>query len=93
MIKIKHLTHKPIIQKYETQRQEMIGITKQVEEILAQGIQPNKIGIIYKENKYGEELAQYFKLKKIPVLQQTQFEYSLNSICKKDHCCVKVFSF
>ncbi|MEO6637558.1 MAG: ATP-dependent helicase, partial [Ginsengibacter sp.] len=64
--KIKHLTHKPIIHNYETQRHEMIGITQQVEKILAQGIDPKKIGIIYKENKYGEELAQYFKLLKIP---------------------------
>ena len=63
---IKHLMHKPIIYNYETQRQEMIGITKKVEEILSQGIEPKKIGIIYKENKYGEELAQYFKLLKIP---------------------------
>ena len=44
----------------------MIGITQRVEQILAEGIAPKKIGIIYKENKYGEELAQYFKLKKIP---------------------------
>ena len=65
-IKIKHLTHKPIIQNYETHRHEMIGITQQVEKILAQGIDPKKIGVIYKENKYGEELAQYFKLLKIP---------------------------
>ncbi len=64
--KIKHLTNKPIIHNYETQRQEMIGITKEVEKILAEGIEPKKIGIIYKENKYGEELAQYFKLLKIP---------------------------
>lgn len=63
--KIKHLTHKPIIHNYETQRQEMIGITQQVEKFLTQGIEPKKIGIIYKENKYGEELAQYFKLLKI----------------------------
>ena len=28
---------------------------------------PGRIGIIYKENKYGEELAQYFKLLNIPV--------------------------
>ncbi len=65
-IKINLLTHKPIIHQYETQRQEMIGITQQVEKILAQGIEPKRIGIIYKENKYGEELAQYFKLLRIP---------------------------
>ncbi len=75
--KIKHLTHKPIIYNYETQRQEMIGITQKVEEILAQGIEPSKIGIIYKENRYGEELAQYFKLRKIPYYSKR----SLNILC------------
>ena len=60
-------THLPAIKEYETQRQEMIDITLQVEKLLGQGIAPGRIAIIYKENKYGEELAQYFKLKKIPV--------------------------
>lgn len=65
--KLKQLTHQPLIQEYETQRLEMIGITKKVQQLVAQGIQPGRIGIIYKENKYGEELAQYFKLLNIPV--------------------------
>lgn len=65
--KLKQLTHQPFIQEYETQRLEMIGITKKVQQLVVQGIQPGRIGIIYKENKYGEELAQYFKLLNIPV--------------------------
>ncbi len=64
------LTHKPILHEYETQRQEMIGIVKQVQQLLAQGVLPGRIGIIYKENKYGEELAQYFKLLNIPVFSK-----------------------
>jgi DNA helicase-2/ATP-dependent DNA helicase PcrA len=61
------LLHPPVIKEYETQRQEMIDITLQVEKLLAQGTLPGRIGILYKENKYGEELAQYFKLRHIPV--------------------------
>ena len=76
-IKINQLTHRPIINEYETQRQEMIGIVQHVEKILAEGIEPKKIGIIYKENKYGEELAQYFKLKKVPYYSKR----SLNILC------------
>lgn len=64
---INQLSNKPLIKEYETQRQEMIGITKEVQVLLAQGIVPGRIGIIYKENKYGEELARYFKLLNIPV--------------------------
>lgn len=64
---INQLTNKPIIREYETLRQEMIGIAKQVQGLVGQQVPPGRIGIIYKENKYGEELAQYFKLLNIPV--------------------------
>ncbi|MFL5741913.1 MAG: ATP-dependent helicase [Flavisolibacter sp.] len=56
----------PRIFEYETQRDEMIGITREVEALVTNGIAPNSIGVIYRENKYGEELANYFRLKKIP---------------------------
>ncbi|MFT3826520.1 MAG: ATP-dependent DNA helicase [Chitinophagaceae bacterium] len=64
---LSHLTHEPLIHEYETPRQEMTGITLQVQRLLEQGVPAGKIGIIYKENKYGEELAQYFKLRNLPV--------------------------
>ncbi|MGE5520283.1 MAG: ATP-dependent helicase [Candidatus Dadabacteria bacterium] len=51
---------------YETQRDEMINTTLAVEQLVSKGVAANTIGIIYKENKYGEELANYFRLKKIP---------------------------
>jgi len=59
-------TNQPILKEYQTQREEMIDVTLQVESLIQQGIQPGRIGIIYKENKYGEELALYLKLKQIP---------------------------
>ena len=63
---IKDLVHTPIIKEYETQRQEMIDITLQVQKLIAEGIMPGRIAVIYKENKYGEELAEYLRLKNIP---------------------------
>ncbi len=59
-------THFPQIKEYETQRQEMIYITLQVQKLLAEEISPGEIAIIYKENKYGEELAEYFRLRNVP---------------------------
>ncbi len=91
--KIKHLTHKPIIHNYETQRQEMIGITKKVEEILAQGIEPKKIGVIYKENKYGEELAQYFKLRNIPYYSKRSLNILNIPFAKKIISILRYLSF
>lgn len=65
--KINQLTNPPLLREYETQRQEMIGITLDVEKLLKENITPGRIGVVYKENKYGEELTQYFKLRNIPV--------------------------
>ena len=64
---INHLSHQPIILEYETQRHELIGTIKKVEALLEKGVPAGKIGIIYKENKYGETLNQYFNLLNIPV--------------------------
>jgi len=66
-IKVFSLKHLPLVKEYETQRMEMIDITLQVQQLLQQGVLPGRIAVIYKENKYGEELAQYFKLRNIPV--------------------------
>ena len=65
--KINQLTNIPVILEFETQRQEMIGVVKKTQELLEAGVAPGKIGIIYKENKYGETLTQYFNLLNIPV--------------------------
>lgn len=59
--------HFPVIKEYETPRHEMIAITKEVQLLVQQGIAPGDIGIIYRENKYGDELARYLKLLEIPV--------------------------
>ncbi len=67
---INQSTNQPVIKEYETQRQEMIDITLQVEKLMQQSVLPGRIGIIYKENKYGEELTQYFKLRNIPVFSK-----------------------
>jgi len=65
--RINQLTHLPVIREYENQQQEMMGITLQIEELINNGIAPGRIGVIYRENKYGEELTKYFQLRNIPV--------------------------
>ncbi len=63
---ISHFTHLPLLKEYETQQDEMIGITLAVEGLLKEGVAGNTIGIIYRENKYGEALADYLRLKGLP---------------------------
>jgi DNA helicase-2/ATP-dependent DNA helicase PcrA len=64
--KINHLLHTPSIKAYQTQREEMIDITLQVQQLLKEEINPGRIAVIYKENKYGEELTHYFNHLGIP---------------------------
>jgi DNA helicase-2/ATP-dependent DNA helicase PcrA len=82
-IKIRHLTYKPIVKAYETQRLEMIDITKQIENLLASGMSPHRIGVIYRENKYGDELIQYLKLKKIPYYSKRSLDIFEIPLAKK----------
>jgi DNA helicase-2/ATP-dependent DNA helicase PcrA len=79
----KGITHAPVLKQYETQRQEMIGIARDVQQLLATGVAPGKIGIIYKENKYGEELTQYFKLLNVPVYSKRHLNILEIPLAKK----------
>lgn len=56
----------PQLLEYETQRDEMIGTVLHVQQLINEGVPGNQIGIIYRENKYGDELANYLRLKGIP---------------------------
>lgn len=63
---IKDIAHLPRIYEYETQRDEMISTVLQIEMLIKEGVPGNTLGVIYRENKYGEELANYLRLKNIP---------------------------
>lgn len=65
--KISSIQDWPLIREYESERVEMISIVSQIEQLLTMGIKAGKIAVIYKENKYGQELLSYFKLKNLPV--------------------------
>ncbi|HUR66852.1 MAG TPA: ATP-dependent DNA helicase [Chitinophagaceae bacterium] len=80
---ISQLTHTPFLREYESQQQEMSGIAKEVQQLIQKGIPAGKIGIIYKENKYGEELAQYFKLLNIPVYSKRHLNILELPLAKK----------
>ena len=64
---LKSLTNHPIIQEYNSVKEEMAGITAAIYSLLQNDITAGKIAVIYKENKYGETLANYLRLKQVPV--------------------------
>lgn len=55
----------PVVAACNSMHEEMMYIVQQVEKLIKEGVLPQHIAIIYRENKYGEELANYFKLKQI----------------------------
>jgi DNA helicase-2/ATP-dependent DNA helicase PcrA len=66
-VKISQFSYPPEIAAYQTPKLEMTGITLEIEKLLAQGTAAGSIAVIYRENKYGEELAKFFRQKNIPV--------------------------
>ncbi|HRP33498.1 MAG TPA: ATP-dependent DNA helicase [Agriterribacter sp.] len=80
---IKDITIPPQILEYESARMEMVGITAQVEELIRKEVLPGRIAVIYKENKYGEELSQYFKLRNIPVYSKRNLDIFTLPVAKK----------
>ncbi|MEO7524576.1 MAG: ATP-dependent DNA helicase [Ferruginibacter sp.] len=69
-VKRNSLTNLPVIIEYNSVKDEMADISYKVFDLLQKGNAPGKIAIIYKENKYGEALAKYFRLKGIPVFSK-----------------------
>jgi DNA helicase-2/ATP-dependent DNA helicase PcrA len=80
---LKGLDHLPAFKEYESQRQEMIDITRQVNKMILQGTPPGRIAVIFRENKYGEELARYFKLRNIPVYSKRNLNILELPLAKK----------
>lgn len=65
---ISTLKYPPRILEYKDSREEMTAITLHIERLVTEEkVHPGRIAVIYKENKYGEELAKFLQLKKIPV--------------------------
>ncbi len=81
--KINGLTNQPVIQEYNSVKEEMAAITNHVAVLIQQGVAPGRIAVIYKENKYGEELAKYFRLKNIPVYSKRNINILEHPFIKK----------
>jgi DNA helicase II / ATP-dependent DNA helicase PcrA len=64
---IKDLKYPPTLEEYETMHQEMMGIALRLQHLVEEGVQPGRIAVIYKENRYGETLAQYCRQCSVPV--------------------------
>ncbi|MBL7729310.1 MAG: ATP-dependent helicase, partial [Dinghuibacter sp.] len=60
------VTTTPVIHEYITPEQEMAGITLHIQQLVANGADPGKMAVIYRENRYGTELARYFKARSLP---------------------------
>ncbi len=68
------LKNNPLLHEYNSAKEEMADITNRVAALIEQQIEPGRIAIIYKENKYGEELSRYFRLKNIPVYSKRSID-------------------
>ncbi len=79
----KLLTNHPEIREYNSVKEEMAGITDTIHQLLDDGIPAGEIAVIYKENKYGEALAQYCRLKQIPIYSKRSVNILQDPFVKK----------
>jgi len=63
----KALQNLPIIACYNDPQEEMMAIAEQINQLILQGSEPKEIAVLYKENKYGEEIAHFLQQKNIPI--------------------------
>lgn len=63
---LKNITTPIQIVAYLSPKEELMQVTRKVQKLIQQGVAPNKIAVLYKENKYGEELINYFNVYNIP---------------------------
>ena len=67
-----NLNHEPEIIACDNEQNEFIFITTKIQQLLQQGVEAEKIAVIYRENKYGEYLATYLNHAQIPFYSKRQ---------------------
>ncbi len=82
-IGLMELTNQPVLHEYNAAKEEMADITNRVAALLEQQVEPGRIAVIYKENKYGEELAKYFRLKHIPFYSKRSIDVLVHPFTSK----------
>jgi superfamily I DNA/RNA helicase len=61
-----HTPH-TVIMEYETRQEEIIATINQAQQLITDGTAPHKIAVIYRGDKYGQQLAEHFSVKNLPV--------------------------
>ena len=82
-IKVKDLLHHPRVIAYQSLKDEMADITLSVEKLISENVEPSRISVIYKENRYGEDLLKYFRQKNIPAFSKRSINILENSFARK----------
>jgi DNA helicase-2/ATP-dependent DNA helicase PcrA len=80
---LKKLINLPSVIEYNTIKDEMADVTNKIEKLISEGTEPGKIAVIYKENKYGEQLMKYFRLKDIPYYSKKSINILDDPFAKK----------
>jgi len=63
---LKDLVTHPEVRVYENEFAENAHIAMSIRDLIAGGINPGRIGILYREHKYGDELQKFLQLANVP---------------------------
>jgi DNA helicase II / ATP-dependent DNA helicase PcrA len=75
--------HLPQLRIYATAQHEMADLANRITALVASGTEPGRIAVIYKENRYGEALADYLRLRDLPVYSKRNINILLNPFVSK----------
>ncbi|MEO5650304.1 MAG: ATP-dependent DNA helicase [Ginsengibacter sp.] len=81
--KIKHFADIPLIVEYRTVKDEMADVVNKVQSLIGKGVEPGAIALIYKENRYGDQLMKYFEMENIPVYSKRNINILEDPFAKK----------
>ncbi|SHF74419.1 ATP-dependent helicase [Flavisolibacter ginsengisoli] len=79
----KDLQIAPVIRSVNNEFEENILIAEEIRELIAEGVEPGRIAVIYKEHKTGEELQKFLQLQSIPYYTRKSLNLLKEPLVKK----------
>ena len=79
----KNLQIAPVIRSVNNEFEENIMIAEEIRQLIADGVEPGRIAVIYKEHKTGEELQKFLQLQNIPYYTRKSLNLLKEPLVKK----------
>lgn len=80
---LKEMKTIPKLIEYNSEKEEMIGLCQTISVLIKENVPPGKIAVIYKENRFGETLANYCRISNIPIYSKRNINILEQAFARK----------